>query len=107
MGRVFKTGILGDGVTRVNRETGSVEKMSDVRKQQAEEEANKVQEVVSTPAPNTTTPVIDTAPTIQQPSVNDLKDSQTVGLDEVSTSFDISSQGTGNNDELKELLKKK
>lgn len=107
MGRVFKTGILRDGVTRVNRETGSVEKMSDVRKQQAEEEANKVQEVVSTPVPNTTTPVIDTVPTIQQPSVNDLKDSQTVGLDEVSTSFDISSQGTGNNDELKELLKKK
>lgn len=107
MGRVFKTGILRDGVTRVNRETGSVEKMSDVRKRQAEEEANKVQEVVSTPVPNTTTPVIDTTPTIQQPSVNDLKGSQTVGLDDVSTSFDISSQGTGNNDGLKELLKKK
>lgn len=100
MGRVFKTGTLGDGVTRVNRETGSIEKMSDVRNQQTED-------IASTPAPNTTTPVIDTAPTIQQPSVNDLKDSQTVGLDEVSTSFDISSQGTGNNDELKELLKKK
>lgn len=100
MGRVFKTGTLRDGVTRVNRETGSIEKMSDVRNQQTED-------IASTPVPNTTTPVIDTSPTIQQPSVNDLKDSQTVGLDDVSTSFDVSSQGTGNNDELKELLKKK
>lgn len=106
MGSVFKQKQLRDGVVRVNKETGKWEKMADVRKQQAEE-ANKKQEVVSTSTPNTTTPTIETNPTIAQPSVNELKGTQNVGLDEVSTDFNVSSQGTETDDKLKELLKKK
>lgn len=106
MGRVFKQKQLRDSVVRVNRKTGNMEKMSDVRKQQSDE-SNKEQEVVSTPFSNTSIPTIDTTPAIVQPSVNELKGTQNVGLDEVSTDFNVSSQGTETDDKLKELLKKK
>lgn len=88
MGKVFKQKQLDNSVVRV------------------EDEANKSQ-FISTPTPNTTTPTIETNSTIAKPSVNELKGTQNVGLDEVSTDFNVSSQGTETDDKLKELLKKK